>query len=182
MNNFVLEPTATAQLQKLVQEGASLYGHDIDENSEHYLVSTLERTLGDQNLLNYIIASKYLESMQDVKNTTDLRNVGDRCLIFAGLFPGLAIKKLVRISYFVHMGKSAYQELGNRISEKLYAHLAREFVPLMDTLQGMRDISGMNPMTLIEESELWEDCRSKRAYCRLTRLGAFLGPNSRDVH
>jgi len=186
MSNLVLESTATAQIQALVREGADLYGYNLDEMAEHYLVSTLERTLNKKSLLSPIIAKEYLESKQEVGKDSKLRDVGDCCLIFTGLFPGIARKRLVPISYFVKIGQSAYMELSDRLAGQsfstLYEQLAREFVLFMDILQSLRDIGGLNPLTQIEEVGLWHDCRSMRAYQQLRLRGVLPAPITKNVH
>jgi len=98
-----------------------------------------------------------------------LRDVGDKCLIFSGLFPGIARKRLVPISYFVNIGRSAYLSLSeentsNSLSS-LFLQLHQSFVLLMDVLQSTREIN--NPETfsldLLQAEELWRETNSKHA-------------------
>jgi len=183
MSKLILKPTATAQLQSLVQEGAANCNHRLDEETESYLVFILMRTLKNQGLLRHVIAMDYLSSMAGDQDAPGLRNVGDYCLIFAGLFPKIARRRLVRISYFVNIGQSAYMQLSMHPDEQalsiLYQKMAHSFVVSMDILQSLRGADGL---TLAEEMDLWNDCRSKRAYSRLCISGSIPGLKSESVH
>lgn len=70
-----------------------------------------------------------------------MRDVGDKSLLFCGLFPGMAEKRHVSLSYFSNMGKAAYLtvgELQENQSAELYFQLSYEFSTLQQILQAMR--------------------------------------------
>lgn len=99
-----------------------------------------------------------------------LRDVGDQCLLYSGLFPGRAIRRRVRVSYYVNIGKSAYSSLatsGNYSDSSLFATLSNKFVCLMDILQSMRGINEIDPMTA---AEIWHDTGSNHALKTLQTL------------
>jgi hypothetical protein len=84
-------------------------------------------------------------------------------LLFSGLFPKIAEKRLVKISYFVNMGQSAYGTLA-RTHHDLYASLAKQFVTLMDVLQSVRRHTSDFPDLLpLQAYDLWNETGSKRA-------------------
>jgi hypothetical protein len=63
-----------------------------------------------------------------------LRDVGDQCLLVAGVFPHQAERRMVRLSYFVALGQSAYEQLSRflgRSTAQLYGELSSTFVSLM---------------------------------------------------
>ena len=70
-----------------------------------------------------------------------LRDVGDRCLLIAGLYPGLAERRRVGIDYFVDLGRGAYFEVADASRNAyaaLFEQLARSYRELVRTLRAMR--------------------------------------------
>jgi hypothetical protein len=99
-----------------------------------------------------------------------LRDVGDQCLLLSGLFPKRAEKQLVKVSYYVNLGRSAYHHLSDGVhqaSADLYRQLAETFVMLMDLLQTIREFNSpvLQP---IQTHELWCDTGSQRAFNQLS--------------
>jgi len=96
-----------------------------------------------------------------------MRDVGDQCLLFSGLYPELAQRRQVKISYYVKMGRSAYASLSGFTQStiaSMYSHLADSFVLLMDTLQAMRCMNDRSmQMEPLVAYELWQDTRSQQA-------------------
>ncbi len=174
MSGLILEPTATAQWQRLVQDASSNASRTLDEELESYLVFLLARYCEQTDALERVMALEYLHSLAAVGRIRHdrLRDVGDHCLLFAGLFPHIARKRRVRISYFVQMGRGAYQQLAealNQSNARLYGDLSSAFVMLMDVLQSMRelqDAAGLSPMEAID---LWQETGSERALMSLRR-------------
>ena len=121
-------------------------------------------------MLARVLALDYLNNTATDGRTRNerLRDVGDQCLLFSGLFPKQAERRLVKVSYFVDLGRSAYQQLsdasGQEASE-IYAGLSKDFVPLMDILQTMRELKGnYSNLTPLHAFELWNDTGSQHAY------------------
>ncbi len=86
-------------------------------------------------------------------------------MLFSGLFPAIADKRLVRLSYFVKIGQAAYIHLAN---DNLFRLLAEKFVPLMDVLQSIRRYTREFPDLLpIQAYEFWNDTGSQRALSAL---------------
>ncbi|MDX1252431.1 MAG: hypothetical protein IDH49_09345 [Gammaproteobacteria bacterium] len=174
MESLVINPTATAQWQALVMEAQAAAGCRLDEDMESYLVFLLMRFAGEPGAVKRILALDYLRAMDQAGRIRQegLREVGDVCLIHAGLFPLQAQRRRVAISYFVDLGRSAYWQLAGYLqggSSGVYAHLAHDFVRLMDILQIMRTMSGQPfPLGLTHAYELWNDTGSTRAYAELS--------------
>lgn len=168
MAQLILEPTTTAQWQRLVQEASSNASRTLDEELESYLVFLLARCCGKTDILQRVMALEYLHSLatQGRMRNERLRDVGDHCLLFAGLFPHVARKRLVRISYFVRLGRSAYQQLSealNKSAARLYSDLSTAFITLMDVLQSMRELQGVPCLSPIDAFDLLQDMGSERA-------------------
>lgn len=169
MPSLLLEPTDIAQWRALVSEAQAACAHQLDESLESYLVFLLMRFADQPEIVERIMALEYLEAVgaEAAQQREQLRDVGDQCLLFSGLFPQLAERRLVRISYFVNLGRTAYDQLAalvDRHSEQLYAGLAQAFVGIMDVLQAMRGLGGVPALSALQAAELWADTGSRGAY------------------
>ncbi len=170
MDNLVLHPTETAQWHALVNEAQESARRELGEELESYLVFLLMRFIQKPHIADTVLATQYLESMQGVNNEHQekLRDVGDQCLLFSGLFPHRAEKKSVKISYFVDLGRSAYHHLGSLLQHRsadIFHQLAGGFVGVMDVLHAMRSMdSNQEPLSPIQALELWSDTGSRFAY------------------
>ena len=88
---------------------------------------------------------------------------------------------MVRVSYFVNIGRSAYDQLSSlvdRQSDRLFSNLADGFVAIMDVLHAMRGLSGGPVLQPLAAAELWADTGSRSAWNTLTESGHL--PASRD--
>ncbi len=176
MTTFVIHSTATAQWHALVTEAESVACCPLVEELESYLVFLLMRFSCKPEIVGNIIALDYLNGMLasgQVKRGR-LRDVGDQCLLYSGLFPQQAERRQVRISYFVELGRSAYQQLsvglGSSYTE-LYAHLSQNFVALMDVLHAIRRLDNSAPcLDPLPAYELWNDTGSRQAYLALSQV------------
>lgn len=170
MANLVIQPTSTAQWHALVSEAENAAKCVLTEDLESYLVFLLMRFASNPHMLARVIALDYLNSSSTEGRTRHekLRDVGDQCLLFSGLFPKQAERRMVKISYFVDLGRSAYQQLSDTMSSssaEIYTHLSRDFVALMDILQTMRELQGnRSNLTPLNAYELWNDTGSLHAY------------------
>lgn len=188
MSRLILEPTSQAQWQTLVHEAQSACHRNLDETLESYLVFLLMRFTDRPECTARIMAEDYLQSQQlaGTKRVESLREVGDHCLLFSGLFPRLAERRLVRISYFVNIGRSSYRQLSDVMDRQraaLYGHLSEAFIILMDVLQAMRELGGQTLLTPIQAMELWQETGSRRCYQQLCdgRHGVPVG-GSEETH
>ncbi len=171
MEPLVIHPTATAQWQALVHEAESAAHRRLDEETESYLVFLLMRFTSEAGVANKVLAMDYLSAMNEMGRVRQgrLREVGDLCLIHAGLFPLQAERRRVAVSYFVDLGRSAYLQLAGYLHNSAadtYVHLAQDFIVLMDVLQSMRTLGGnsaslFSPLTAYD---LWNDTGASHIY------------------
>jgi hypothetical protein len=174
MNTIIVESTATAQWRKLVSEAAASCDCPLDEELESYLVFLLMRFVGRPDMAGNALALEYLQGLLQAGNQQrqQLRDVGDKCLLYSGLFPLRARRRLVRIKYYVDLGRSAYRQLSGNMQHEwaeMFDRLAQYFVPLMDILQATRDLGGAGDQDALLLHELSSECGSQRATRNLAR-------------
>ena len=150
MNNIILHPTATSQWYELIAEASASNNSTFHEDVASYLAFLLMRFTTSADIGQKIMALALLDSVHQyhTKKQKTLRDVGDTCLLFAGLFPARAARRRVNVSYYVDLGQAAYLSLAdytgpchNDKLAKIFAALGENFVPLMEALQIMRGIN-----------------------------------------
>lgn len=173
MEPLVLQPTSTAQWHSLINEAIHSSGIQLQEDLESYLVFLLMRYIGHNQLTTSLLALEFLNAYQ-LNNLEGLRNVGDKCLLFSGLFPGRALRRKINIDYYIKLGKSAYGSLGKikqKQMAKLYIHLSQEFVSLMDVLHFIREMTATKEaITMLQLFELWDERESVYALHKLKTI------------
>ncbi|MBT4963039.1 MAG: hypothetical protein HOI53_00965 [Francisellaceae bacterium] len=168
MKKLVLHPTSTSAWQTLVKEANISCHKQLNEDLESYLVFLLMRFANEPSIVKKIIALDFLKAGNKNGKQRDLlqRDIGDNCLIFSGLFPGQARRRRVNISYFVRIGRTAYDSLAEtaHMGNLLFRQLSDNFVLLMDILHCIRELDGYTQsLDLIEAEELWSDTGSLHA-------------------
>jgi len=169
MPELLVHTSATEEWLSLVHEAETASEHHLDEEMQSYLVFLLMRFTEKPELAASIMAVEYLQSMQAMGRIgqEQLRNVGDKCLLYSGLFPQRAERRRVKISYFVDLGRSAYQQLSEQLEHNaavMYHRLAGTFVSLMDILQTMRALGAPEAqLDPLRAFELWQDTGSRAA-------------------
>ncbi len=143
MNRLILHPTDTCQWHALVNEAQAATRLILNENTESYLVFLLMRFSQTTQLMESVIALDVLEAMHasNTRQVARLREVGDKSLLFCGLFPGMASRRHVRLDYFSDMGQAAYltvSELEENESAELFFQLSAQFLTMQQILQAMR--------------------------------------------
>ncbi len=143
MDRLILHPTDTCQWHALVNEAQASTNLVLNEPTESYLVFLLMRFTQGPELIESIIAMDFLDSINQPRQVQVelLKAVGDKSLLFCGLFPGMAYKKRVSINYFIDMGQAAYltvSELQDKENSKLFFQLSDQFMDLQTILQAMR--------------------------------------------
>jgi hypothetical protein len=129
-----------ADLVNEAEDGAALR---LGEELESYLVFLLMGHTRDVQLHRNAVALDFLLARAEsgTRHKQELRDVGDRCLLLAGLYPEQAERRLVSIRYFLDVGSCAYGELSNALSAgiaQLYGHLAEAFARLVRVLMEVR--------------------------------------------
>ena len=169
MSTLVLEPTSTAQWQALVCEAELAANRQLDETLQSHLVFTLMRFTQRPELANSVMALEFLDAVQQngQHQHERLRDVGDKCLLVSGLFPQTAKRRLVSIGYFVNLGRTAYQQLHDKI-HGFYGQLASDFIPMMDVLHAIRELNKeSHQLDLLDAFELWDETGSQYALERI---------------
>lgn len=143
MKKLILHPTDISQWHALVNEAQAATSLVLNENTESYLVFMLMRFSQATRLIESVIALDFLESMRAPgrRQVELLRDVGDKSLLFCGLFPGMASKRHVRLEYFSDLGQAAYltvSELEESKSADLFSELSAQFLTMQHILQAMR--------------------------------------------
>ena len=159
MSEILTRESATALWHELIREAEARTGKPLPEELESYLVFTLMRHAGDAPLAHRIMALELLDALQTAgkQRETELRDVGDRCLLIAGLYPELAKRRSVPLTYFVDLGQGAYDQLATELRAALatlYAQLARAFARLVQVLFEVRRMSGELRVDLLDRHEL----------------------------
>lgn len=174
MGSLLLQ-SSVAQWQALVKD-AELTSHlTLDQELESYLVFLLGRFNQRPDIANCVLASEFLSSLEKGPHHQRdcLREVGDKCLLFAGFFPEQAEKRRVKIRYFIELGQTAYVQVANLSktqSASLYHALSCGFVSLMEILHAIRGFGDpSHELTPLQAVELWTDMQSKHALTVLRR-------------
>ncbi|TNF36368.1 MAG: hypothetical protein EP315_04240 [Gammaproteobacteria bacterium] len=170
-DTLLLEPTSTAQWNQLIKDAEKQAQCTLDEDIESYLIFTLIRFTSNPDLASRALAPDFLHGLNQLGHAREqqLRDVGDQCLLLSGLFPQRAEKRLVSIQYYVNMGRTAYDYLGELMSKALahlYKQLSVSFIQLLDVLHNIRDHSPLQPL---QAYDLWRHNGSQNAYRSLGR-------------
>lgn len=167
---LLLQPTSLSQWQALLNEAQVAAAVTLQEDLESYLVFMLMRFCQQPEIaksalgLEFLIALENLSSLQDQK----LQEVGDKCLIFSGLFPENANKRRVSMNYYIELGQTAYGMLSNKNHcPKLYTSLSSQFVIVRDVLDAMRDTDINRTNDLLAYADLWVKFKSSYALKKL---------------
>ncbi len=143
MKKLILHPTDTSQWHAMVHEAQAATRLILTEATESYLVFLLMRFAQKTQLLESVVALDFLESMQrgGSRQVELLRDVGDKSLLFCGLFPGMAERRHVSLEYYVDMGQAAYlsiNEIQQKSADDLFFQLGEQFSTLKQILEAMR--------------------------------------------
>ncbi|MBL8300382.1 MAG: hypothetical protein JNN30_18760 [Rhodanobacteraceae bacterium] len=160
MSRILTDTAATALWHELVREAEHNGAAPLDNDAESYLVFLLMRHLRDAELGGRIMALDYLEALQNAPTPREqkLRDVGDRCLLIAGLYPQQAQRRLVGLDYFLALGAQAYTDLASaarNVLAELYGRLAESFARLVRVLVEVRRLaSGFDALGALDRHTL----------------------------
>jgi len=169
----ILVESNTAQWHQLVLDAQEITQSPLNEDLESYLVFMLMRNISNANLHSKVMAMEYIESIKSHGSEREmrLREVGDHCLLFSGLFPERAHRRQMKVKYYVDLGRTAYLHLAEDLSTgmaKLYQQLSDSFVYVMDTLLAIRSMTEQaQQRDMLLAFELWQDTNSKQSYRQL---------------
>jgi len=162
---LLLKDTPVALWQDIIHEAEAACTISLKEELESYLVFLLMRYTDKPEMIKHVMANEFLTGINQPRHNRliTLQGVGDKCLLYSGLFPQLAEKRLVKVSYYVKIGQSAYSAISHK-STDLYGMLSRHFVPLMDILQSVRRYNQeFTDLLPLEAYEIWNETGSQRA-------------------
>ncbi len=147
MSQLILHPTDISQWHALVNEAQASTQLILPENTESYLVFLLMRFVQSPELAESVMAIDFLHAMQEdgTRQVEQLRDVGDKSLLLCGLFPGIAERRHVTLTYFTDMGQAAYltvSELEAAQSE-LFHELSEQFITIQNILNNLDSHSGL---------------------------------------
>lgn len=140
MSDATLRTGAASQLwYELVRDGEERMHLRLPDEVESYLVFVLHRHQHDAWLGGRTMALECLHGLELAGHarTDALRDVGDRCLLIAGLFPRLAHRRNVRPGYYASLGRAAYDEVAVLTRAGyggLFSELARRFDAMRNVL------------------------------------------------
>jgi hypothetical protein len=156
----LVNATTTGLWHDIIHEAEAACRASLPSELESYLVFLLMRYMDKPEVAKQVLATFFMESLKLSANQRQsaLQQVGDTCLLFSGLFPGIAEKRLVKISYFVNLGRSAYATI-SLVNNDIYALLTRQFVPMMDVLNSL----SQQHLLPLQAYELWNELGSQRA-------------------
>ena len=144
MEKVIIHPSFTAQAQwhALVNDAEKACVLELGEEIESYLVFLLMRFAGRADLGSSILALEFLQSLHSSGEVRieKLKELGDKCLLFSGLFPEQAKRRHVTRNYFTDMGQSAYSLIHDREGgwAELYGALSEAFINMTTVLNVMR--------------------------------------------
>jgi len=141
--------TAVQLWQQLVRESESRQHVLLGEELQAYLVFALMRHLRDHDLVDRAMGQEWLRAHEGPMVAERLRDVGDQCLLIAGLYPELAQRRLVDEDFYVGLGRSAYSRAARRArtaERPLFALLVDGFHSLRIVLRSMRQADALAGM------------------------------------
>ncbi len=161
---ILTEDSQTALWQTLVRDAENRASRQLGDDLESYLEFTLMRHQRDAQLGGRTIAIEWLETLlaNGRRRQEGLRDVGDGCLLIAGLYPQQAQRRRVSLSYFQDIGSDAYRHLGERASgglESLFRQLANAFAELVRVLFEVRRLA--TPDTRLDPGLAFDWCESR---------------------
>lgn len=167
--SLILHPTPMALWYSLICEAQKEVSVQLKTELESYLVFLLMRFTKDTSIANSVLGLDFLEGYRasnPYQREQQMKDVGDKCLLFAGLFPQRAMRKRVTLSYFVDLGRSAYACASDvKPQETLFHELCQNFTQMMTLLQTMRD--PLQAVDLLQAYELWHETGDQHAWKRL---------------
>lgn len=154
MDHAIHQGAAAELWQALVREAGGRIGFLLDEYRESYLVFVLLQRQCDPFIQTRIQALNWFHAQQQMgsSRTNTLREIGDDCLIIAGMFPGLAHRRRVGVNYYIELGQGAYHALSetHAADAGLFHDLAMSYHDLVRTLRALREPRGGDPRDALE--------------------------------
>jgi hypothetical protein len=168
--------------------GALVHQHvAMEDQTEQYVVNLLTLFARTEHLYEQgtrpkplvQMLTEALEAPNAEQRERALQRLGDVSLFIAGFFAHSFARKLVDIDYHVAMGGRAYGTLADslergrrRVLGRVFAELARNFMPLVDALGEIADCARRyTQRDVLRLYEIWLKTGSGRARGLLRQLG-----------
>ncbi|MGE0384416.1 MAG: hypothetical protein AB7Q97_06760 [Gammaproteobacteria bacterium] len=175
MRNFDVHTRDVAPWHALITVAEAQEQHCLAPDLSGYLATMLLRYIGRPEFLHDACARQYIGTALagDQMPHQSLRDLADRCLLFAGLFPDMVLQGGTPVRRYVELGRGAYERLGG--AGGIYARVCEHFVELMDVLQSIREMQAAGPnLDPLATYDLWSSTGSRHAWRNLvTRNGAL---------
>jgi len=144
MKTLILHPTETSQWHALLNEAQANTQLMLHEETESYLVFLLMRFTKQSELMASVLALDFLNALQKTgqQQVNVLQELGDKSLLFCGLFPDIIKRRHMSLNYFSNIGQVAYSRVGelhDNAMAALFFQLSDEFINLQTILQATRE-------------------------------------------
>jgi hypothetical protein len=156
------DPASETEWRLLLGEAEALTGVVLDRETGDYLVQLLIRTATQPRLLAGLMAlDRLTEQTSGGSRLAHLRDIGDQCLLFAGLYPQQAAERNVRVSHFISLGRTAYRQANDLMEgSSVFGKLCDGFLSLLELLHAMRALRLGSDLSPLHAFELWDDTGS----------------------
>lgn len=135
----MVEIISTETFRQLVQSSAKEGQIDLPESNLEYLSFVLQQFSTDTSILSGTITGYHVDCINGIGN---FQTLGDKCLIWSGLFPASLIKKRLTIDYVNQLGTQAYKILSIKDrAGSLYAELSKNFNQLVNVFHGIMGLA-----------------------------------------
>ena len=169
MESYRLHTPDTAHWHALVTVAEARTDCCLALELESYLVNLLLRYVREGRKAVLPQRRRSSPGTQNTESAAQFRELGDQCLLFAGMMPEQARRWGLPLSHFVETGRNAYRKLAEIGGGTLFMQLSDAFVSIMDVLQAMRELDQVPAQRdLLETYEQWSSTGSQRAF-RLLR-------------
>jgi hypothetical protein len=176
----LVSSTPMALWHEVLHEAESACSTTLTHELEAYLVLLLLRYTNKPEMGKKIMATDLMLGLNQGAQQRDLalQGVGDTCLLFSGLFPGIAEKRLVKISYFINIGRGAYIAISK--SNDFFSMLAQQFVSIMDILQCIRKHANDFPdLSPFQAYDLWNVLKQ---YTHANPIASYMNHDPCIIH
>jgi len=188
-NGPIVESHPTEFFRGLVQSAMLAQQFESEEETEFYLVHLLERHIRMRGeILDRPLGVTFLEASQsDTAQRFQLfKSIGDTALFLSGLFTDSLEGTLVQPSYYVDLGRLAYQrtaDTSQKSLRQLFQSLALQFTDLVRVL-GEISVSELfaSDRDTLRVYRRWLLTRGATDAAQLVRRGVIPAEASRSRH
>jgi hypothetical protein len=147
MPKLIIHANPQAMWYQIISEAQYHTDVKLPLELEYYLALMLNEMSKEPSLLAEPVAERYLVAQHNsgCLQQTQLKRIGDECLIIAGLFPQRAEHRHVDIGYYHDIGKTAYHRLhhifkAQQIVTNTYKQLVKYFESISRMIQAMHHV------------------------------------------